>query len=225
MQRYIKLSKDKTHDGALPPHVVKGEEVPAVLLAAGQSRRLGRPKALVEIAEKALILRSWEELCSAGCAPVVVVVNNTLNDDIVKLLPHATLVINPRPEEGRTGSLQCGLTAIESMTGKRPQRVVMAPVDRPGWNANVVKRLLEHDGCVAPTSGGRHGHPVVMDSVAIETVLTSPPDASLRELTTFMHVEVDAPWLGLNVDTTEDLAILAVEEAELRAYFEQGEGI
>ena len=54
---------------------VKGEEVPAVLLAAGQSRRLGRPKALVEIAEKALILRSWEELCSAGCAPVVVVLS------------------------------------------------------------------------------------------------------------------------------------------------------
>ena len=74
-----------------------------MLLAAGQSRRLGRPKALVEIAEKALILRSWEELCSAGCALVVVVVNNTLNDDIVKLLPHATLVINPRPEEGRNG--------------------------------------------------------------------------------------------------------------------------
>ena len=38
-----------------------------------------------------------------------------------------------------------------------------------------------------------------------------------------MHVEVDAPWLGLNVDTIEDLAILAVEEAELRT-FEQAKG-
>jgi hypothetical protein len=47
----------------------------------------------------------------------------------------------------------------------------------------------------------------------------------LRDLVDFQAVEVDAPWLGLNVDTPEQLAELRRNEGNLLAYFTQGEGI
>ena len=199
--------------------------IPAVVLAAGQSQRLGQPKALVPIGGKALIVRAWNELRTAGCEPIVVVVNDTLASEVQCLLPEARLVINPHPETGRTGTLQHGLEALMANRDALPQQLVMAPVDRPGWRAEIVRRLLDEAGCVAPSAGGRNGHPVVLDKAALQKVSNAAPDASLRELLAFEPVEVDAPWLDLNIDTAEDLVGLERHASALNAYFQQGEGI
>ena len=199
--------------------------VPAVVLAAGQSQRLGQPKALVHIGGEALIVRAWNELRAAGCAPIVVVINDAIASDVQRLLPEARLVINPHPEAGRTGTLQHGLEALMSNRDALPEQLVMAPVDRPGWKAEIVRRLLDEGGCVAPSSEGRNGHPVVLDMAALQTVSNAAPDASLRELLVFEPVDVDGPWLNLNIDTAEDLVRLERHAGSLRDYFQQDEGI
>ncbi len=197
---------------------------PAVILAAGHSRRLGRPKALVEVNGKELVRWVHERLVSEGCRPVVVV-NGEIKSDVARLLPEAHLVVNPNPDAGRTGSLQLGIDALETMMEARPERLVMAPVDRPGWNNEVLQTLLEQKGDSAPSFDGRKGHPVVLTSSAIEVVRKAEPHRPLRDLVVFNPVAVKAPWLHLNIDTEDDVALLESNNPALLACFPQGEGI
>lgn len=197
---------------------------PAVVLAAGYSRRLGRPKALVEVNGKELVRWVHERLISEGCRPVVVV-NGEIKSDVARLLPEAHLVVNPNPDAGRTGSLQLGLEALEAVMEARPERLVMAPVDRPGWNTEVLHTLLEQKGDSAPSFAGRKGHPVVLSSSAIEVVRKAESHRPLRDLVVFNPVAVKAPWLHLNIDTEDDVALLESNNAALMACFPQGEGI
>jgi len=197
---------------------------PAVVLAAGHSRRLGRPKALVAVNGKELVWWVHERLVSAGCTPVVVV-NAEIESDVARLLPGAHLVVNPNPDAGRTGSLQLGIEALEMMMEAKLERLVMAPVDRPGWNSEVLQTLLEEREDSAPSFDGRKGHPVVLSSSAIEVVRKAESHYPLRDLVVFNPVAVKAPWLHLNIDTEDDVALLESNNAALLACFPQGEGI
>ena len=198
---------------------------PAVVLAAGYSRRLGRPKALVDINGKELVRWIYERLDSVGCRPVVVVVNAEIKSDVENLLPEAYLVVNPNPDAGRTGSLQLGIEALAAVMDSDPERLVMAPVDRPGWNIEVLQALLEHKGDSAPFHDGRKGHPVLLSSPAIQVVQKAESHLPLRDLVMFKPVAVAAPWLNLNIDTENDVSLLESNDAALLACFSQGEGI
>ena len=198
--------------------------VPAVLLAAGLSRRLGRPKALVKVNGSELVVWVYNRLIQAGCFPVVVANDDTLAS-INLLLPSAHVVVNPDPDAGRTNSLQIGIRAVERLLGRTPKRVVMAPVDRPVWNVPLLRDLLACDGNVAPSHQNRKGHPVVMNAEAVQAVLGAEPDRPLRDVVAFNPLPVSAPHLHLNIDTEDDLATLASFLGELQDCFPEGEGI
>ncbi|MFZ8906694.1 MAG: nucleotidyltransferase family protein [Poseidonia sp.] len=196
----------------------------AVVLAAGLSRRLGRQKALVSINGATLVEWSYRRLSEAGC-DVVVVVNSEVAQRVAHLLPDATLVENDDPDAGRTGSLQLGCKALAQQNGVMPARLVMAPVDRPAWNAAVLEEVLNTSKSGAPAHHGRRGHPVLLDQTAIEVVMAAKSDASLRELVSFAEIPTEAPWLFHNIDTEDDVDRLLGDEAALLACFPQGEGI
>ena len=199
--------------------------VPAVILAAGASSRLGEPKALVDFEGLPLVRWAYDHLVKAGCEPIVVVTRSELSVDILLAVPGAKVSINPHPESGRTGSLQNGISSLHSDIGKLPQRLVMAPVDRPGWNANLVEELLLQNRSVCPVHDGQRGHPVTLNGSDIERILAAPTDAPLRDILSFEEVSVDAPWLHLNIDTPDDLSKLKHHGVELSAYFDEGQGI
>ena len=83
----------------------------AVVLAAGLSRRLGRPKALVSINGSTLVEWAHQRLNDAGCETVVVV-NNDLAEQVARLLPKATLVVNDDPDAGRTCVASIGVRCL-----------------------------------------------------------------------------------------------------------------
>ena len=198
--------------------------VAAVVLAAGLSRRLGRPKALVSINGSTLVEWAHQRLNEAGCETVVVV-NNDLAEQVARLLPKATLVVNDDPDAGRMRSLQLGCAALVDQRGTLPERLVMAPVDRPAWNIEVLERLLDTSTSSAPAHEGRRGHPVLLDDAAIEVVMAASADDSLRALVSFVPVPVEAPWLHHNIDTEADVDRLLGDEGALLACFSRGEGI
>ena len=115
---------------------------PAIILAAGASQRLGQPKSLVKIGTTTLVGLAQEKLIAAGCSPIVVVTRSELLYDVMKATIGATVVANATPENGRTGSLQCGLLSLAGDTGRLPRGVIVAPVDRPGWAVKHVRSLL-----------------------------------------------------------------------------------
>ncbi len=200
------------------------ETVPAVLLAAGFSRRLGRPKALVSVNGRTLVEWAHDRLLAANCTPVVVV-NAALESEVKALLPSAHIAVNPQPDLGRTGSLQLGLQTIGEVLGHEMQRLVMVPVDRPCWNTSLLKALLEHEGNVAPAHEGRKGHPVVLDGAGLAAVSGAEKDTPLRDLVNFVPVPVLAPWLNMNIDRPEDVDQLKAEGDHLSSCFAESEGI
>ena len=111
----------------------------AVVLAAGKSTRLGQPKAMVtvKIGKREIPLVKWlvERLENAGISPIIVT-NQELLVPITFALPNRSVVLNPAPEKGRTGTIQCGLaTIISNLKSKRAMNVLIVPVDRPGFTA------------------------------------------------------------------------------------------
>jgi CTP:molybdopterin cytidylyltransferase MocA len=188
---------------------------PAVILAAGASQRLGQPKPLVEIGNSTLVGLAYKKLIKAGCSPVIIVTRSELSVPIMQTTLGSTVIVNSTPEEGRTGSIQCGIMSLAGDKGRMPKQVIIAPVDRPGWAVEHIKTLALAKTSSTLSSNGRRGHPLLLDQDAIQTVLAAPPQTSLRELISFDEVYVDAPHLGLNIDHPEDLELLKQHEIVL----------
>lgn len=188
---------------------------PAVILAAGASQRLGRPKSLVEIGNSTLVGMTYNKLIKAGCSPVIIVTRSELSVPIMQTTLGSTVIVNSTPEDGRTGSIQCGIMSLAGDKGRMPKQVIIAPVDRPGWAVEHIKILALAKTSSTLSSNGRRGHPLLLDQDAIQTVLAAPPQTSLRELISFDEVYVDAPLLGLNIDHPEDLELLKQHEIVL----------
>jgi len=195
--------------------------VPGIILAAGASSRLGEPKSMVNVGSVPLVRWAYEHLKTAGCKPIVVVTRAELSVDVLLAVPDAIVSINPHPEAGRTGSLQNGISSLHSELGRLPRKLVMAPVDRPGWNATLVSALTGHDQSVCPIHQGRKGHPVVLSGDDLERILSVSSSTPLRDIVSFLEVPVDGPWLHLNIDTPESLSDLHENAAELHAYFQR----
>ena len=175
--------------------------IPAIVLAAGESSRLGQPKALVEWNNETLVGRSVRLLRESGCSPIIVVTRNELQVDVMLSCEETTIVVNPRPEDGRTGTLQVGLLSLVSELGRTPRRVLIAPVDRCGWNKETISVLLD---CNSNTSPIPSGHPLLLCEV--DKILSLPKDISLRDSITINRI--NAPGEHMNIDTPADLEAL-----------------
>ena len=191
------------------------EGIPAIILAAGASSRLGQAKALVSIGDTNLLGLAYRRLQKAGCSPIVVVTSSELAFDCLTSVPGAIIVINKAPQDGRTGSIQCGLMSLCGEHGRTPRRVLIAPVDRPGWNITMVKQLMKTNHSCKPVSNKRSGHPVIIAGNDIEEVLAALPDEPLRELVSFNPVQVNYQLISLNIDTQQDLQSLLEHEQTL----------
>jgi len=175
--------------------------IPAIVLAAGESSRLGQPKGLVEWNGETLVGRSVRLLRESGCSPIIVVTRTELQIDVMLSCNEATIVVNPKPEDGRTGSLQVGLLSLLSELGRTPRRVLVSPVDRCGWNEETISVLLDYHTNTTPTPSG---HPLLL--CEIDKVLSFSKDASLREQLEITRVS--APGEHMNIDTPADLEAL-----------------
>ena len=173
----------------------------SVILAAGASRRLGHPKALVEFGGITLVEKIASTLEKTGLS-VTIVTRPSLETEIRNLIPNADIIVNPDPESGRTGSLQCALRKI----GHFP--IIMAPVDRPGFSTKTLELICQKDETVCPSRNGRGGHPIAISSSDVGKILKSPPNTSLRNIINPRRIEVNDQYLHLNIDTPEDYKLL-----------------
>jgi nicotine blue oxidoreductase len=181
--------------------------VAGVVLAAGEGRRYGRPKALVELDGERLVDRAVRLARDGGCTPVVVVAGA-----VPLAVAGATVVDNPRWPSGMGSSLRAGLAALPDTASA----VVVLLVDTPWLDPRAVRRLLAAHGAGAElavaTYRGEPGHPVLLgrdhwpgaaaaavgDSGA-RAYLASRPDAVTRVDCT------DVGWPA-DVDVPDDIA-------------------
>lgn len=147
----------------------------ALILAAGASRRMGRPKALLTYAGETFLDRLIG-IFGRFCSPVIVVLGHQAESIRAGLKREAVTVINPDPERGQLSSMQCGLAAVPAAA----DAVLFTPVDYPAIEAETVRKLLSAldtnpDALMAiPRFEGRRGHPVVFRRPLAEEFLALP---------------------------------------------------
>jgi CTP:molybdopterin cytidylyltransferase MocA len=148
--------------------------IAGLLLAAGEGRRLGQPKALVQLDGETLAERGVHTLRSAGCEPVVVVVGAAA-DRVLRLpgLAGAITVTNDAWRSGLASSLRAGLAACSDA-----EAAVVALADQPEVSPEAVRRLCESWRAARPAAvvAGYDGvprNPVLLDATVWPEVVAS----------------------------------------------------
>lgn len=152
----------------------------ALVLAAGQSSRMGRPKAglLVGAGGPTFAAAIVATLQAAGLAEVTVVAgaHPTEVAEAVRGLAGVQVVLNPHWQAGQLSSLVVGLDAV---AGPELEAVLVTLVDIPLVRRDTVEALLEawhatRAPIVRPAIGTRHGHPVIFDRVTFADLRAAP---------------------------------------------------
>lgn len=190
--------------------------VPGIVLAAGESSRMGRPKALLaaDRAGTTFVRRLVSTLHTGGCEEVLVVVGHD-PDPIVADLEGSEVtvrvVFNPQWAAGQLSSLVAALDVLDR-PGVRGAAVAL--VDAPMVAPETVARLLEahrqrHALIVRPEHGGRHGHPVIFDRRLFGELRRADPALGARAVVRahaadIVDVPVEDPGAFQDIDTPGD---------------------
>jgi molybdenum cofactor cytidylyltransferase len=183
-----------------------------VVLAAGESRRMGRPKALLPCPPdgETFVARVVGTLLQGGVQPVLVVGrrgDTALYREVGRLGRGAAYVVNPAAEEGQLSSVLAGLEAADRAGATA---ILLMPVDvpqvRPGTIASVLRAFaLKGASIVRATHQGRHGHPVLFARAVFEELRTADPGVGARAVVhadagRVLNLEVDDPGVLRDFD-------------------------
>lgn len=125
-----------------------------MVLAGGEGRRFGGPKAPVVVQGERLVDRAVRVLRDGGCDPVYVVLGAWQGE-----VPHATVIVNEEWNEGMGSSLRAALSAVADAPA---DAVLVTLVDLPGLTTEAVRRIIATDAeLVAAAYDGERGHPVL----------------------------------------------------------------
>lgn len=188
-----------------------------LVLAAGASTRMGRPKAALPVGGVPALRRVLQAAAAAGLGPAVVVSGadpTAVRDAAAGADPPPRLVEHPGWAQGRTSSLQAGLLALPPGTAA----FLLWPVDVCLVGPEVVRALLEARReqpaarAWVPSHAGRRGHPALFASQVTPAFLALGPDAPAREVLralagqgAVVHVPAGEEVLR-DLDTPADLA-------------------
>lgn len=190
--------------------------VAAIILAAGDSTRMGRPKALLTDANGLpFVARLVRTFAESGCSTIVVVTGrdhaaivDALRADRLPVDP--AVVNNPEPSRGQLSSLWMGLDAVAA----NANAVLVTLVDVPMVAAATVRRVVEEwrrSGApiVRPAIGDRHGHPVLFDRTLFDELRRAPLAEGAKAVVRahadeVVNVPVDDEGCVVDVDTPDD---------------------
>ena len=206
----------------MPSCALRSIVVPVIVLAAGDSRRMGSPKAILRAADGlpfvARIVRSFAE---AGVTEVVVVTgrhHQAIEEVFAKgeraadggALPAVRLARNPDPDRGQLSSLWVGMDALAC----EPDALLMTLVDVPLVAPSTITAVLAtwqrtRAPIVRPAIGDQHGHPVLFDRELFGELRRAPLDGGAKTVVrahapAIVNVEVDDRGCLVDVDTPDE---------------------
>jgi molybdenum cofactor cytidylyltransferase len=185
--------------------------IAGLILAAGESSRMGTPKATLTYRGRTFVEWILQTLQEAGLERIVVVLGHQAEDIQRQVkIEAAQVVINPDYRSGQTSSLQVGL---RSLMAEELEAVLLCLVDHPAVAAETVRRIVatfQQSGApvVIPTYQGRRGHPVLIARQVFGELLGLGCDAGAdsvvrryRPATQFVAVEDEG--IVMDVDDPE----------------------
>jgi molybdenum cofactor cytidylyltransferase len=186
-----------------------------LILAAGKSQRMGRPKLLLPWRNTTVLghlLAQWQILGAAQVALVHAPDNDALQIELNRLnFPPANRILNPAPEQGMFSSIQ---SAAQWQHWISPlSHVVLTLGDQPHLSLATLRALVDHAAAnrlkiSQPLRNGRRRHPVILPIERFRSLESS----AVSDLKQFLEqhsselsgVEVNDPGLDLDLDYPED---------------------
>jgi molybdenum cofactor cytidylyltransferase len=137
--------------------------ISAILLAAGESKRMGKPKQLMPWGKSTILTQAIDNLKSSAVDEIIVVLGYRA-EEITKTIATkpVEIAISPNYKQGMSAAIIAGLNLVASQS----QAVMLALGDQPLVDSQTINRLIDefynHDkGIVIPTYHGKRGHPVI----------------------------------------------------------------
>jgi len=168
--------------------------ISGIILAAGESRRVGKLKQLLPFRNSTIIETVIDNLLCAKLDEVIVILGHAA-EKIKAKIQHkpVKIVYNANYKRGMLTSVQCGILAINktlhsSTSNKSKDGFLIAPVDQPFLTPNLIRDLIEefyrtNKGIVLPTYKVRRGHPTIFDIKYTPEILGLSEDSGgLREV-------------------------------------------
>lgn len=200
-----------------------------VILAAGESSRMGTDKALlpwppqvagVPPSTSTFLSAAIRSLTLSTDFILIVVGKNEAALAPIAYASGASIVTNPNPSRGQFSSLQVGLHEV---LNRGRDAAVITLVDRPPVSAATTQLLREeyesapqNIWAVVPEFSGKHGHPYLVGRELIEKFLQAPATSSAREVEHryqdhIRYVAVSDPFAAVNINTPEDYSALVAK--------------
>jgi len=197
-----------------------------VILAAGESSRMGADKALLpwppavagQPPTKDTFLSATIRSLSLSTDFIIVVAGK--NDAAIAPVAYAegaSIVVNPNPDRGQFSSLQIGLHEV---LNRGRDAAMITLVDRPPASSATIRILREafeaaanDTWAVVPEFSGKHGHPYIAGRELIEAFLQASPTSTARDVEHahqqhVVYLPVDDAAVALNINTPDDYAKL-----------------
>jgi molybdenum cofactor cytidylyltransferase len=183
----------------------------AILLAAGESKRMGEPKQLMPFGQSTIVEQAIDNLLSSAVSEIIVVLGYRA-EEVIKTIAARPLriVINPDYQQGMSTSIIAGLNLVASQS----QAVMLALGDQPLVDSQTINRLIaefyNHDkGIAIPTYQGKGGHPVIFTIKYKQELLELKGDIGGREIIKHhpddvLEVAIDCESVISDIDTRED---------------------
>ena len=204
----------------MPSCALRSIVVPVIVLAAGDSRRMGSPKAILPDPEGVpFVARIVRSFADAGITEIVVVTGRH-HQAIEEVLaeadgagvapPVVRLARNPDPDRGQLSSLWVGMDALASEPDALLMTLVDVPLVAPATITAVIATWQRTRApIVRPAIGEQHGHPVLFDRQLVGELRRAPLDGGAKTVVraharAIVNVEVDDRGCLVDVDTPDD---------------------
>ncbi|KPM49385.1 nucleotidyltransferase family protein [Jiulongibacter sediminis] len=187
-------------------------EVGIIILAAGESKRMGIPKQLLDVNGKSLLLNVIDSALDTSCYPVTVVVgaHKKAIVPVLKDLP-INIVDNPRWESGMAGSIKMGMVG-SYLLSKTIEAVIITTSDMPEVSSSVLKTLIEkaratNANIITSKYNDAIGVPALIKRPFFEELLNLEGDQGARQIFKKYKnelVSIDFNGGAIDLDTKED---------------------
>jgi CTP:molybdopterin cytidylyltransferase MocA len=195
--------------------------IAAVILSAGESSRMGRPKALLPIGSQTFIEKIVGALRQAGLENIIVILGHDAEAmrQTIAHLP-VTILVNPDYRKGQLSSLRVAIRHL--LANDRCSGLLVHLVDHPYIDAALVNLLIERfedSGklIAVPRFHGKRGHPVIFARSLFEELLNAPIDQGAKAVVNAHRDET------LEIDTEDEGITLDIDTPELYRRHVKGE--
>ena len=185
--------------------------VSAILLAAGESKRMGKPKLLMPFGRSTILEQTVDNLLNSKVSEVIVVLGYKAEEAMPKITAKPVkIAINPVYHQGMSTSIIAGLNLIDD----RGEAVMLVLADQPFVDSKIINELVQQfyahkKGIVIPTYQGRRGHPIIFTIKYKTELLGLKGDTGGRQIIEkhpddILEVAVDSPGINIDIDTISD---------------------